>query len=102
LTTYSETALRHVDELVAHFRKNRRPEAIRNLVASLRRAETLIAAGPFRPRQFPATYGNLARPGRARIKEGRYWIAYDQTDPPNIVSVFWEAADLSTRYQHVP
>jgi len=101
LIVYSATALRHIDELTAHYRKKRRPEAIRNLVDALRRAEALIAAGPRRPRDFPATYRNLVRPGRAWIKAEPYWVAYDQTSPPVIVAVFWEGADFSRRYPDV-
>jgi plasmid stabilization system protein ParE len=102
LIDYSAAARRHIRELTAHYRKKRRPEAIRNLVAALERAEKVIAAGPRRPRDFPATYRKLARPGRAWIKEARYWIAYDLTDPPVIAAVFWEGADLARRYPEVP
>jgi plasmid stabilization system protein ParE len=102
LTSYSTTALRHIDELTAHYQQKRRPEAIRNLFAALARVEALIDAGPRRPRAFPATYRELARPGRAWLKEARYWIAYEQTDPPVIVAVFWEGADLGRRYPENP
>jgi plasmid stabilization system protein ParE len=102
LTEYSATALRQIGELTAHFRKKRRPEAIQNLLAALTRVEAAIAAGPRRTRAFPAGYRELARPGRAWVKEARYWIAYEQTEPPIIVAVFWDAADLGRRYPEVP
>jgi plasmid stabilization system protein ParE len=102
LIVYSATALRHIDELTAHYRRKRRPEAIRNLLAALDKAEALIESGPRRPRAFPATYRGLARPGRAWIKQARYWIAYDLTNPPVVAAVFWEGADLARRYPEVP
>jgi hypothetical protein len=102
LTDYSPTARRHVSELVSYFRMKHRPEAIRNMLAALVRVEAAIETGAGRPRDFPATYRNLARPGRAWRKESIYWIAYDQTDPPVIVAVFWEGADIAGRYPDVP
>jgi plasmid stabilization system protein ParE len=71
LIAYSATALRHIDELIAHYNRKRRPEAIRNLLAALEKAEATIAAGPRRPRSFPATYRALARPDRAWTNPGR-------------------------------
>lgn len=88
----------HVNQLISHYRTKRRPEAIRNLLAALTRVEAAIETGTGCARAFPATYRDLARPGRAWRKETIYWIAYDQTDPPIIVAVFWEGADLAGRY----
>jgi hypothetical protein len=102
LIDYTPTARRHVSELILHFRRKRRPEAIRNLLAALMKVEAAIENGSGRPREFPATYRNLARPGRSWRKEAIYWIAYDVTDPPIIVAVFWEGADLARRYPDVP
>jgi hypothetical protein len=39
----------------------------------------------------------LARPGRAWIHSGRYWIAYSTTEPAGIVAVFYDAADIAGR-----
>ena len=102
MIVYSATALRQIDELAAHYIAKRRPEAVRNLLAALKTAENVIVAGPRHPRSFPATYRSLARPGRAWIKQARYWIAYDLKQPPVIAAVFWEGADLSRRYPDIP
>ncbi len=75
-----------------------RPEAIRNLRAALATAEAEIEAGAPRARLFPGTYRRLARPDRAWLKQAIYWIAYAQTNPPVIVAVFWQGADLATRH----
>ncbi len=102
MIVYSATALRQIDELIAHYTTKKRPEAVRNLLAALEKAEAMITAGPRHPRSFPATYRGLARPGRAWIKQARYWIAYDLKQPPVIAAVFWEGADLARRYPDVP
>jgi hypothetical protein len=99
LIAYTPEARRQVRDLIAHYRKVRHPEAVRNLDAALARAEVAIASGPPHPRAFPSTYQALARPGRAWIKEAIYWIAYEQTVPPVIVGVFWERADIEQRYR---
>lgn len=99
---YTPTARRHVNELIAHYRRIRRPEAIRNLHAALAKLEAMIEAGSARPRDFPATYRNLARDGRVWLREGIYWIAYETSEPPIIVAVFWAGADLAGRYPEVP
>lgn len=98
MTDYTPEARRQVRDLIAHYRRKRRPEAIRNLDAALARAEVIIAEGLARPRAFPATYRDLASPGRAWLREGIYWIAYQQTVPPAIVAVFWEGAEIDRRY----
>ncbi len=95
---YSPTARRHIRELTSHYKKKQRPEAIRNLRAALASAEGEIAKGLGRHRSFPATYRILARPNRAWLKVAIYWIAYERTNPPIIVAVFWEGADLARRY----
>ena len=94
----SATARQQVRELTAHYRKSRRPEAIRNLITAVEVARQRLEAGPRRPREYPATYRELALPGRAWLKEGRYWFAYEVSDPPVIAAVFWDAADLLRRY----
>jgi hypothetical protein len=38
-----------------------------------------------------------SRPGRAWIKSARYWIAYNTAQPPVIVGVFFDAADIPRR-----
>ncbi len=80
----------------------RRPEAVHNLLSALEKAEAAIAAGPRNRRDYPATYRDLARPGRAWIKQAPYWIAYDLQHPQVIAAVFWEGADLARRYPELP
>jgi plasmid stabilization system protein ParE len=98
LIEYTPTARRHVNDLLVQYRNKQRPEAIRNLRDALARVEATIQAGSARPRDFPATYRELARPGRAWLKDGAYWVAYQTSLPPIIVAVFWAAADLASRY----
>jgi hypothetical protein len=102
LIGYTPTARRHVNDLIAHYRKIRRPEAIRNMHAALAKVEAMIEGRAARPRDFPATYRALARDGRAWLREGIYWVAYETSEPPIIVAVFWAGADLAGRYPHVP
>lgn len=69
---------------------------------ALARVAATIEAGSGRPRDFPATYRDLARPGRAWLREGIYWVAYEPGEQPIIVAVFWAGADLAGRYPQVP
>jgi hypothetical protein len=98
LIGYTSEARQHVRDLIAHYRKKLRPEAVRNLNIALARAEDAIARGTARSRAFPASYRDLAMPGRAWIKEGIYWIAFRQTVPPVIIAVFWEQAQIDQRF----
>ncbi|MEJ0049351.1 MAG: hypothetical protein WDN04_26985 [Rhodospirillales bacterium] len=50
---YTPTARRHVNDLIAHYKKIRRPEAIRNMHIALARVAATIEAGSGRPRDFP-------------------------------------------------
>ena len=45
------------------------------------------------PRPTP----ELARPGQAWLKAGRYWIAYGTGTPPVILAVSFETADIPGR-----
>jgi hypothetical protein len=45
----------------------------------------------------PQPYPQLARPGVAWIKAGRYWIAYTTAAAPVIVGVFYETANIPGR-----
>ena len=99
---YAPSARLHVRQLAEYYRAKQRPEALQNLRAALISAEAAIKNRSPHVRSFPAVYRNLSRPGRAWIKEGIYWIAYNQTDPPVIVAVFWESADFGSRYPDVP
>jgi hypothetical protein len=58
-----------------------------------RKIESSPAAGLAAPRPYP----HLARPGTAWMKTGRYWISYSITQPPVIIAVFYETADIPAR-----
>jgi hypothetical protein len=93
---YSAEAERQID-LIAHYRKIDRAEAVRNLLLALQEAEARIerdsAAGLPAPRPYP----QLARRGRAWIKARRYWINYATGHEPTIVAVFFETANIPSR-----
>ena len=63
------------------------------LAEAERKIEHDPAAGLAAPRPYP----QLAHPGRAWIKSGRYWVAYDTADPPVIIGVFFETSDIPRR-----
>ena len=94
---YSAAAVAQVDELRRRYRANGRLEALRNLAAALAQAEARIERDPGAGFLAPRPYPNLARPGRAWTKTGRYWIAYSTTRPPVILGVFYETADIPRR-----
>jgi hypothetical protein len=45
----------------------------------------------------PRPYPDLARPGLAWIKAGRYWIAYRTKPRVIIVAVFYDTANIPGR-----
>ena len=94
---YSTQAAAHVEALQRHYRARNRLEAARNLAAALAEAEARIERDPGAGLPAPRPYPDLARPGRAWTKAGRYWIAYSMTQPPVILGVFYEAADIPGR-----
>lgn len=91
----SAEARRQVDALRAYYRAKKRLEAVRNLSAALRAVGDPIVGGKGRP--APRPYPDLARPGEARVLSGRYWIAYSTTQPPMILAVFFDEADIPGR-----
>jgi plasmid stabilization system protein ParE len=97
LTVLSPRAGQQVRELQRHYRDLGRPEAIRGLAAALETAWRTITTSPAAGLPAPRPYPQLARPGWAWVKSGRYWIGY-QTDPaPVIVAVFFETANIPSR-----
>ncbi len=85
----------HIATLRQHYHDKGRPEALRNLRSAIRDIPKHIAAGSGLP--APRPYPQLARPGRALIKVGRYWIAYTLSAPPVVVAVLYEEADIPGR-----
>lgn len=58
-----------------------------------RKIESDPAAGLVAPRSYP----QVARRSRAWVKAGRYWVAYNTTQPPVIVAMFYETANIPGR-----
>jgi plasmid stabilization system protein ParE len=80
-----------------HYEHRERPEAIIRLMAAVAEASRRIEANPEVGLPAPRPYPQLARPGRAWVKVGRYWISYTATQPPVIAAVFYETADIPGR-----
>jgi len=97
LIAFAARAARQFRELREHYEDLGRAEAIRGLIAAMedasRRIEENLIAGLTAPRPYPY----LARPGRLWIKAGRYWVSYSTTQPPLIVGVFFETANIPRR-----
>ncbi len=90
-------ARQHVRALRAYYEERERPEATRALRNAFTTAWEKITTSPAAGLPAPRPYPHLARPGRAWVKAGRYWIAY-QTDPvPVIVAVYFETANIPGR-----
>nr|WP_294550417.1 type II toxin-antitoxin system RelE/ParE family toxin [uncultured Rhodopila sp.] len=97
MIAYTPKAERQVDDLRRYYEDKDRPEAVRGLFAALAGAERKIEANPASGLPAPRPYPGLTLPGRAWIKAGRYWIAYRKSQPPTIVGVFYESADIPAR-----
>jgi plasmid stabilization system protein ParE len=97
LIEYTPRAIRQVGALVQHYEDSRRPEAIRALFAALDVAEQRIESNPSAGLAAPRPYPQVARKGRAWVKSGRYWVAYSIAQPPVIVAVFYDTADIPRR-----
>lgn len=95
---YTPRAIRHIGTLVRHYEDRQRPAAIRALYAALDEAERKIEADPSAGLPAPRPYPLLARRGQAWVKAGRYWVAYRTTEPPVIIAVFFETADIPGRF----
>jgi plasmid stabilization system protein ParE len=94
---YAAEARQQIAGLRAHYERLDRPEATVRLQAALAAAERQIEARPASGIPAPRAYPELARPGRAWIKAGRYWVTYTVTTPPVILGVFYETADIPRR-----
>jgi plasmid stabilization system protein ParE len=94
LIEYTPEAARQVDALLLHYEERQRSGAARALLAALNDAEQKITRDPAAGLAAPRPYPQLAQPGRAWIKSGRYWITYYTTAPPVIAAVFFETANI--------
>ena len=92
---FSRAARDQLAALRRHYRRKNRLEAVQNLSEALRVAARQIIAG--KSQRAPGPYPELARPGRAWTHAGRYWILYATTEPPVILAVFYDSADIPGR-----
>jgi len=97
LIEYTPEAAGHVDALLQHYEERQRDGAARALLAAHEAAERKIARDPFAGLSAPRPYPHLAKPGRAWVKSGRYWIAYSIASPPVIAGVFFETSNIPGR-----
>ena len=97
MIAYTPQATRQVADLRRHYEDLERINAIEALDAALHAAEQRIANNPLLGLTAPRPYPHVACPGRLWTKAGRYWIAYNPMQPPIIVGVFYETADIPRR-----
>jgi plasmid stabilization system protein ParE len=97
LIVLSPRAGRQVRELQQHYQTQNRIEAVRGLRTALATAWEQIAADPNAGLPAPRPYPALARPDRAWVKAGRYWIAYRTRPRVLIIAVFFETANIPDR-----
>jgi plasmid stabilization system protein ParE len=80
----SSEAEAQLDDLMTHYERLERIEAVRNLLAAVEAAAARIERAPEAGLSAPRPYPNLARLGLRWIKESAYWIAYmDAARGPN-------------------
>jgi plasmid stabilization system protein ParE len=97
LIAYTPEASRQIDDLIQHYEDRQRPEAIRALLTAMDEAEGKIDRAPSAGLKAPRPYPLLRQTGRAWVKAGRYWFAYGTTEPPVIIGVFFETANIPGR-----
>ncbi len=93
----SREAQQHVSALRRHFEALDRLEAVVNLMAALQDASDAIERDPLVGLRAPRPYPQLARPGQAWVKAGRYWVAYRSQPRLVIAAVFYESANIPNR-----
>ena len=94
---YSAEAIDQIDALRLHYIAKDRVEAAMALDRALERAERTIGLQPGAGLPAPRPYPALARPGRAWTHIGRYWFGYTLDQPPLLLAVFYDAADIPGR-----
>ncbi len=98
MIAYSGEALVLIDELSAHYLRKGRIEAILSLEAALTEAEARIESRPKSGLSAPRPYPELASDSELWILVRHYWVAYTPTDPPVILAVFHDSADIPRRF----
>ena len=93
----SRRAEHDLDGPLRHFDRLDRPEAQQSLLAAIDDALNRIEADPPAGLPAPRPYPEVAQPGRAWIKSGRYWVAYSLTDPPEVIAVFHDTVNIPAR-----
>lgn len=94
---FAPRALRQIDELLKHYDSLERYEAADALESAIAEAMRKIEANPAVGLTAPRPYPQLARPGRAWIKAGRYWFAYRTAPRLIIAAVFFETSNIPGR-----
>jgi plasmid stabilization system protein ParE len=97
LIGFTAKAQRQIQALRRHYDSLGRTEATRNLIAAMQEAAERIEADPAVGLPAPRPYPELARPRRAWVKAGRYWVLYRTTTPPVVIAVFFETANIPGR-----
>ncbi len=98
MIVYAQRASRQIDALLQYYEEHQRDNASEALSAALAEAERRIAANPAAGLPAPRPYPKLARPSVGWIKARRYWIAYQMAEPPVIIGVYFETADIPNRF----
>jgi len=93
----SREARRDVAALAWDYIRKDWAEAVGNLLAAIDQAAAQISSNPGGGLNAPRPYPAVARPGRAWTKAGRYWFAYSLGNPPVILAVFYDAANIPDR-----
>ena len=93
----SSTAGAQVDALIDHYERRDRLEAARNLLIALEEASDRIERNPMAGLPAPRPYPQLRKRGRLWLHVRPYWIAYTTGEPPVIVAVFYEEANIPGR-----
>lgn len=92
------TAGQQFDELLDHYFRLDREEAVDLLLAALREALARIEANPADAAAFPAKYRDAARWGYRWIKVHRYWFAYsDHRGQWVVTNILFETANIPGR-----
>lgn len=94
----SRTANGQIDDLVTHYARLERPEAVRNLRSVIARAAARIETqrGPFYP--APRPYPALTRHGWQWLHERPYWIGFTALPVGAVIQVvFHDTADIPGR-----